>query len=148
VNQASDRASPWYAEGLRFACQRCGNCCTGSGSVRVSDVEIERLAARVEMTNEEFRIAYTRRLRGGDVSLRETRSKDCVFFDRARGCRVYSDRPRQCRSWPFWRNVIHTSERWSEEAQDCPGMNRGELHSAAEISEIAREDGTSGVIRS
>jgi hypothetical protein len=114
--------------------------------VRVSDAEIARLAARLELGDAEFRTAYTRRLRGGEISLRETRAKDCVFFERERGCRVYGARPRQCRTWPFWRSVIHSEERWREEAQECPGMNRGALRAAAEISEIARDDGTSGVI--
>lgn len=146
MTQSSGSESPWYRDGLRFACQRCGNCCTGSGTVRVSDAEIERLAARVGMSDAGFRAAYTRRLRGGDVSLRETRAKDCVFFDRARGCRVYADRPRQCRSWPFWRSVIHSEERWRQEALACPGMNRGELVARAEIEASARDDGTSGVL--
>ncbi len=138
--------SPWYRSGLRFACQRCGNCCTGSGSVRVSDAEIARLAARVGMSDAEFRAAYTRVLRGGDVSLRETRDKDCVFLERGRRCRVYSDRPRQCRSWPFWRSVIHSQERWQEEAVSCPGMDRGRHFSREEIEALAGDDGTSGVL--
>lgn len=138
--------TPWYRAGLRFACQRCGHCCTGSGTVRVSDAEIERLAVRVGVGDAEFRAAYTRTLRDGDVSLRETRAKDCVFFDRESGCRVYSDRPRQCRSWPFWRNVIHSEERWQQEALACPGMNCGALLTRSAIEASARDDGTSGLL--
>ena len=69
-----------------------------------------------------------------------------VFYDAARGCAVYEERPRQCRSWPFWRAVVHSEERWQEEAHGCPGMNRGRLHGAPEIAESARNDGTSGVL--
>ena len=114
--------------------------------MRVSDAEIERLAARLGLGDREFRAIYTRRLRGGELSLRETRAKDCVFFDRERGCRVYADRPRQCRSWPFWRGVIHSEERWREEARDCPGMDRGPLFASEAIAACARDDGTSGEI--
>jgi Fe-S-cluster containining protein len=134
----------WYAGGLRFACTRCGNCCVGPGSVRVSDAEIARLAERLELTESEFRAIYTRPLRGGDVSLRETSSGACVFHRGSRGCAVYADRPRQCRSWPFWRAVTHSPERWAEEAQGCPGMNRGPLHPAGWIEAQGRADGTSG----
>jgi Fe-S-cluster containining protein len=110
----------------------------------VSDGEIEALARRLELTPAAFRETYTRRLRGGERSLREQRNRDCVFYRRSGGCSVYEDRPRQCRTWPFWRSVVHSRERWEEEAEGCPGMNRGPLHGAGEILGIARDDGTSG----
>ena len=138
--------APWYRSGLRFACTRCGNCCRGAGSVRVSDDEVAALARRLELADDEFRAAFTRRLRGGELSLREKRNKDCVFHDRARGCTVYDDRPRQCRTWPFWRSVVHSEERWAEEARGCPGMGRGPLHSAEHVQAVARDDSTSGFV--
>lgn len=137
----------WYESGLRFECARCGHCCSGTpGTVRVSDDEIEALARRVGLESDEFRSVYTRPLRRGEISLREKRNRECVFFDRERGCRVYTSRPRQCRSWPFWRAVVHSPERWSEEAEHCPGMNRGPLWSAVEIRQICLRDGTSGAV--
>jgi Fe-S-cluster containining protein len=133
---------PWYGDGLCFECQRSGNCCTGaSGTVRVSDDEIEALARRLELPIHEFCAIYTRRLRGGDVSLREKRGGDCVFYDReARGCKVYEDRPRQCRTWPFWPSVLASEERWNEEARDCPGMNRGPRRTREEIEALLALD--------
>jgi len=140
---------PWYRDGLRFACTGCGNCCRGAGTVRVSDAEIGALARRLDVRDAEFRAIYTRRLRGGELSLRELANRDCVFYDReARGCRVYEDRPRQCRSWPFWATVLHSPERWGEEAEDCPGMNRGPLHDAETITRSSSRDGTSTQKRS
>ena len=136
--------APWYAEGLRFGCTRCGHCCVGTGSVRLADDEIAVLARSQGLGEAEFRAIYTRTLRGGDVSLRERRNRDCIFYDRHRGCTVYAHRPRQCRAWPFWRAVVHSRERWEEEAQECPGMNRGRLHRAPAIQRSAVTDGTSG----
>ncbi|MDJ0851263.1 MAG: YkgJ family cysteine cluster protein [Myxococcota bacterium] len=134
----------WYREGLRFACTRCGNCCRGAGTVRVSDAEIAALARRLDMADPEFRSAYTRPLRGGERSLREARNRDCIFYAAAEGCRVYEDRPRQCRAWPFWRAVVHSPECWAEEARECPGMNAGPLHDAVTIERTSADDGTSG----
>jgi hypothetical protein len=114
--------------------------------VRVTDGEIVALARRVGLPEVEFRAIHTRRLRGGDVSLREKRSKECVFFDRAQGCAVYPDRPQQCQKWPFWRSVVHSRERWAEEAEECPGMGSGPLHRAQCIESATRSDGTSGVV--
>jgi Fe-S-cluster containining protein len=135
--------SPWYRDGLRFACTQCGNCCGGGpGTIRASDAEISALAGRFGLTDEEFRARYTRRLRGGDISLIEKRNHDCIFFDRELGCTVYSDRPKQCRTWPFWQNVVFSRETWDEEARDCPGMNQGPLHPEQQIRSSAAEDGT------
>lgn len=134
----------WYEDGLRFACTRCGNCCRGRGTVRVSDAEIAALARRLGLAEQEFRALCTRVLRGGEISLRERANHDCVFWERERGCTVYKDRPRQCRTWPFWSAVVHSPERWAEEARDCPGMNRGPRHGAREILALAADDGTLG----
>lgn len=139
-------AQPWYRDGLRFECTRCGHCCTAPGAVRVTDDEIEALARRLELSPAEFREAHTRRLRGGEVSLREKSSGECVFYDRRAGCTVYAARPRQCRSWPFWRAVVHSRERWEEESRHCPGMGRGPLHPADAVRRSAASDGTSGTL--
>ncbi len=56
-------------------------------------------------------------------------------------CGVYPDRPRQCRSWPFWRSVIDSEQRWKEEARECPGMNQGPFRPRDRIEAIARKDG-------
>jgi len=137
----------WYRDGLRFECTRCGNCCGGAtGTVRVTDREIEALARHVSLRVDEFRAVYTRPLRRGEISLREKQNKECVFYQRDRGCTVYEQRPRQCRSWPFWGSVVESEERWSEEAEDCPGMNRGRLHSAEVIARTSETDGTGGFV--
>jgi Fe-S-cluster containining protein len=139
---------PWYREGLRFECTRCGHCCGGGpGTIRVSDEEIGALARRLELADDEFRARYTRRLRNGDISLVEKKNYDCVFFDREKRCRVYEDRPRQCRTWPFWQSVVHTRETWEDEAGECPGMDAGPLHDFEEILLTSRNDGTSGRTR-
>lgn len=136
---------PWYRDGLRFECTRCGNCCGGKpGSVRVSDAEIDALALRTGLRPDEFRAVYTRRLRGGDVSLRERSDGTCTFYAAGRGCTVYAERPRQCRTWPFWRSVVHSPERWAEEARSCPGIGRGPLHAAGRIAGMLEDDGTAG----
>jgi len=70
-------AEPWYEQGLRFECTRCGNCCTGpSGTVLVAPEELAALAERLELARHEFRASYTRTLPSGAISLRERERAD------------------------------------------------------------------------
>ena len=110
----------------------------------MSDAEISALAGAVGLAEEEFRIAFARRLPRGAVSLRERSDGTCVLYDAHRGCTVYAERPRQCRTWPFWSSVVHSPERWVEEAENCSGIGRGPLHDAATIERTILDDGTSG----
>lgn len=125
--------TPWFHEGLRFRCTRCGNCCTGSpGFVWVSDEEVAAIAELVGEPREQVEKLYTRRV-GQRRSLREKAHGDCVFLDAARGCSIYPVRPRQCRTWPFWESNILTPAHWEETCQVCPGAGQGDLIPPDEI---------------
>lgn len=54
---------PWYADGLRFECTRCGHCCTGEpGTVRVYEEEIGTLASFLKLAeHERLRVLGERR---------------------------------------------------------------------------------------
>jgi Fe-S-cluster containining protein len=59
-------SEPWYRDGLRFRCTRCGSCCTGEpGNVWVTDEEIAAIAAFRGETVEQVRGWYTRTGRRG-----------------------------------------------------------------------------------
>ncbi|REK29964.1 MAG: YkgJ family cysteine cluster protein [Planctomycetota bacterium] len=134
------REQPWYHAGLRFQCTGCGDCCTGApGYVWVNKAEIEALAERLEMPVDQFREQHARKI-GIRYSLVEYANGDCVFFDsRTRRCTVYEDRPRQCRTWPFWDSNIRSPESWRQTCEVCPGSGTGELVSLEEIERSAAE---------
>lgn len=125
---------PWFQDGLRFECTGCGDCCTGApGFVWVNKAEIEALAKRLSMEVAEFEARYVRKV-GVRRSLVEYPNGDCVFFDTAtRGCTVYEDRPRQCRTWPFWESNLETPEDWAATCEACPGSGRGQLFTVEQI---------------
>jgi Fe-S-cluster containining protein len=130
-------ASEWYADGLRFQCTQCGNCCTGPpGAVWFTEVEGRRLARRLGLSEPEFYERYARRLAGRWSLIEHERDEqyDCIFLDRdtVRGkgiCSVYEDRPTQCRTWPFWPENLRTRGTWREAKRvtPCPGMDQGPL---------------------
>ena len=128
-------AAEWYADGLRFECTQCGNCCTGPpGYVWVDDEELAAIAAVLDLTPAQVKAQFTRPL-GNHRSLTETRSEhgyDCVFLDRDSQpgkalCRVYRARPRQCRTWPFWPENVQHPRDWQRAARTCPGIDHGPL---------------------
>ncbi len=129
---------PWYKDGLRFSCTQCGNCCTGApGVVWVDDEEIAQIAAATGKTEAEVRLLHTRQV-GRRVSLIERSNGDCTFFESAtRSCTIYSARPRQCRTWPFWNSNIASPESWQDVRRDCPGAGRGAFFSLEEIERQA-----------
>lgn len=134
----------WYKDGLRFECTQCGNCCTGGpGTVRVTDTEITELARFLGLSRKDFVSIYTRPVKGY-ISLKERQNYDCVFFEKESGCQVYPHRPKQCRTFPFWRAVVSSPARWDLEARYCPGINTGALHDAEFIELTILDDGTSG----
>jgi Fe-S-cluster containining protein len=127
-------SEPWYKDGLRFTCTRCGHCCTGApGFVWVTDEEIDAIAEHRGEPAHEVLGLYTRPFEGGR-SLREKANGDCVFYDRDRGCTIYPVRPRQCRTWPFWESHVRTPAAWERTCAVCPGAGQGELISAEEIT--------------
>jgi hypothetical protein len=122
---------PWYANGLRFECTQCGNCCTGApGFVWVNREEIAALARHFKLSVPEFEAKYVRNV-GIRKSLIEYANGDCVFFDnRSRKCTVYDARPRQCRTWPFWKSNVESPEAWQQTCEVCPGSGKGKHYSA------------------
>ena len=136
---------PWYDQGLRFSCTQCGRCCRGApGQVWISDEEIEALSAYLGLEQHLFRRLYTFTDRSRGISLRDRgrqRNYECVFYDAGQGCTVYPHRPRQCRTWPFWRTVVQSRRSWQENAVHCPGMNQGMIHEAELIATTAADDG-------
>lgn len=128
---------PWYHAGLRFECTQCGDCCTGApGYVWVTNDEIAAIAAVVmPEAPEKFEELYVRKV-GVRKSLKEFPNGDCVFFDtEKRNCSVYTARPKQCKTWPFWDSNLRTPETWKQTCEACPGSGKGKLHQLGQIEE-------------
>lgn len=125
--------TPWYHDGLAFECTRCGVCCTGApGYVWVDAEEIARLAKFRGETLDQFSQKFVRRV-GDRLSLIEKPGGDCVFWEKTQGCTVYSARPIQCQTWPFWPENLETPEDWDHVTSVCPGSGKGQVFTVEEI---------------
>ena len=127
----------WYAQGLRFRCTQCGNCCTGpAGTVWFDEAEGRRMADALGVDEKTFYRRYAHQVEGR-WSLREHETPhgfDCVFLDRTSQagkalCSIYQARPAQCRTWPFWPENLRSRGVWQAVKRNtpCPGMDTGAL---------------------
>jgi Fe-S-cluster containining protein len=118
----SDASDEWIGGGLAFHCTACGDCCTGEpGAVWVNDDDIARLAAHFGVSSQQFETEHVRTV-GARRSLYERFNGDCEFFDPAtRGCGVYTARPTQCRTFPWWPHLIESREAWEGVCRSCEG---------------------------
>ncbi|UCE58752.1 MAG: YkgJ family cysteine cluster protein [Phycisphaerales bacterium] len=140
--EKSARKSPsvgkekWYAEGLKFTCTLCGNCCSGDpGYVWATKEEIRRIAKFLGRTDGWLGKEHLRRV-GLRYSLTEIPDGDCIFLARDGDhprCSIYPVRPLQCRTWPFWSEMLASEANWTHAGKKCPGINVGKHHSLDEI---------------
>ncbi len=132
----------FYDKGLKFECQGSGNCCTSRGEygyVYLTKEDRQNLAKALNMTTSGFTRKYCARHNGIWHLKADNSQADCLFLKNKR-CEVYKARPVQCRTWPFWPEVLNAKS-WSKEvASFCPGVGKGRVWTAAEIQKIADQD--------
>ena len=79
--------------------------------------------------------------------IEESVTKDCIFLrnvDGVKQCRIYSVRPGQCRTWPFWPENLFSPDDWNRAALRCPGINRGRLYTLRRNRENPKEQAMVG----
>lgn len=131
-SSAPDLTDPGLRAALpfRFACHRCGHCCTaGSGYVWLEEDEVGRLAARLGLERGLFLTRMTRTVQDPmsgamRLSLREQSASGgrCVLLEGESHCSVYEDRPRHCSSFPYWPSVLAGGEAFESARSICPGI--------------------------
>jgi Fe-S-cluster containining protein len=129
-----DQRPYFFDAGIRFACQRCGACCTGDpGVVRVELREIADIAGYLGVSLSAV-IVTAIHPHGNGHRICETSDGRCLFFDD--GCRIYPVRPLQCRTFPFWFANLRAEARWHKISYQCPGIGNGRLYTKNEIIDI------------
>ena len=106
------------------ACLGCkGNCCIGgSGYIWVSEDEQKLISSLLGIAIYDFRRDYLR-LHNGRYTIKEIKingSYYCVFFCmEKKRCSIYSARPEQCRTFPFWE---YYKDKINLLMDECPGI--------------------------
>jgi Fe-S-cluster containining protein len=131
----------WWREGVRFECTGSGKCCTSHGEfgfVYLSLEDRQRFAKHFKIRTAEFTRKYCEKT-GGIWHLKEDpKNPDCMFL-KGKSCGAYEGRPTQCRTWPFWPEVMN-AKAWAKDVKAfCPGVGRGPVISGESIEAQLKE---------
>jgi len=132
----------WYEKGLKFGCTGCGQCCTGSpGYVWLTDKDIKTFTDHLQISREEFLKTYCRQVHGRISLLEDPNNYDCIFLKGER-CTAYGARPRQCRTFPFWKDNMRSPTAWQIARRSCEGVDNpeGKHYTRSEIDAYLKDE--------
>lgn len=125
-------------EGLHFTCQPgCTKCCDMDGLVYLNEDDLKKAAKFVGMSARKFEAKYVYRTRH-QMRFRKPREKQCPFLEEG-GCSIHPAKPTQCRTFPFWPELVEKRAAWNKTAKYCPGIGKGPLIQIGTAMEMAEE---------
>ena len=131
-----------YEKGIKFQCQESSNCCVSRGShgfVFLSKKDLTRLAKFFKISLINFKTSYCEAT-NKFLHLKEIKKNgECIFL-KDTNCKVYKNRPTQCRTWPFWPENMN-SKIWNKDVVNfCPGIGKGKLINKGKIENVLKID--------
>lgn len=126
----------WWHDGIAFECQGSGKCCVSRdeyGFVYMTLEDRIRMAKSLNISTQSFTKKYCLK-EDGVYHLIDGHNGACFFLEDKK-CGIYEGRPTQCRTWPFWPEVM-PAKTWKKEVSSfCPGIGKGKTWSKEEIEE-------------
>ena len=124
--------------GVRFTCQpNCTICCEVKGFVYITEQDLQNAAKYLNMSAVDFEARYVYRTKGL-LRLRKPPNSQCHFLNE-RGCGIHPAKPTQCRTFPFWPEIVERKATWNRTARYCPGIGKGPLIQIGTAMETAEE---------
>lgn len=121
---------------IRFECTGCGRCCLGHPDehyIELAPGEAKAIRQYLNVDKKAFERQYLVKIPGIGKGISINQQGRCVLLDELGRCSVYSVRPRQCMTYPFWPELMHSAEAWEAEAGRCEGINRGAVVAVSTI---------------
>ncbi len=136
----------YHTTPIRFKCTQCSQCCYGGkyAYVRANAQEIEAITAHMNISVEAFKNNYLVKLVDHGYGIRMKKSSlskviqtkgHCVFLNKEGKCNIYPVRPAQCRTYPFWPEILISEDKWNNEVARCEGINQGDVIDTAHIEQ-------------
>tara|TARA_B100000686_G_scaffold197874_1_gene204711 strand:- start:192 stop:605 length:414 start_codon:yes stop_codon:yes gene_type:complete len=118
----------WEKEPLRFECQPdCFKCCTKPGIVHFDRQDIRKAAAYLDVSIAEFKTTFLIRSDDGEWVLEVGENGTPCSFLTDKGCGIHKAKPKQCHSYPFWRENMDSKNMWELVGGFCPGIDIGPM---------------------
>jgi Fe-S-cluster containining protein len=105
--------------------------------VYITEDDLRRIAKHIGMSANVFEARYVIRYRHL-LRLRKPKKSQCHFL-KGDGCSVHVVKPVQCRTYPFWPELVEDRAAWKAEGTLCPGIGKGELIQIGTACEVASE---------
>jgi uncharacterized protein len=125
-----NEAPAWLRERsdpIPFACTSCGRCCKTQGDVHMAPEDVSHASKILGIPVTEFIRTYASHTlldlasySSNDKTWIQVKDKDeaCIFLDaETNQCSIYNARPAQCRTYPFWPNLMQTPNDWNKECR-------------------------------
>ena len=123
---------------IRFSCQPgCTRCCDQQGFVYLTEADVVRAAKYVKIAPAAFEKRYLYRT-AHKRRFRKPRDRQCPFLA-ADGCSIHPAKPTQCRTFPFWPELVESRKEWARTAKYCLGIGQGPLIQIGTAMEMAEE---------
>ena len=103
----------------------------------LSENDLRRAAKFVGLTPRAFEKRYVYRTTN-QLRFRKPPDRQCPFLD-ATGCSIHPAKPTQCRTFPFWPELVENREAWKQTGKFCPGIGKGPLIQIGDAMQIAEE---------
>ena len=118
----------WEKEPLRFECQPdCFKCCNKPGIVHFDRQDIRKAAAYLDVSIAEFKTTFLIRSDDGEWVLEVGENGTPCSFLTDKGCGIHKAKPKQCHSYPFWRENMDSKNMWELVGGFCPGIDIGPM---------------------
>ncbi len=116
---------PQIAAQVLFRCDNCGECCRGEGYALVDEADVAEIAGALCIRPSQAKTRFTEPDPEKNPGCRILKSigpdRSCCLFDQqAKRCKIYSHRPRICRTFPMI-NADTESEEIISFYTDCRG---------------------------
>ncbi len=121
-------------ENIRFECQPdCFKCCLKPGAIFFDADDIRRISKFLNCSPTKLKSDYLEN-EDGQWLINVDADNPCPFLNR-QGCSIHAAKPEQCRTYPFWREILSSKKRWVSEAELCPGIGLGPMVSPETVKD-------------
>ena len=85
-------------------CLECGLCCSVFETIELTEMEIQEIADYLQMTTNDFRRTYTKKMRKKGTVTKKSLQTPCPFQQSSR-CNIHSKKPFDCKAYPLLINL-------------------------------------------